>query len=152
AIAGAAAGLLISRSLGRVLVALLAAGDDAIYLNLQIDWRVLAFTGALCVLTCVLFGLAPALRATSGGPAPVLKSAGRGVTASREHFDLRSFLIASQVALSLVLLAGALLFVQSLRNLLNVDTGFHQDGIVIADLSFARSDPSRVNVVDYQKR
>jgi predicted permease len=151
AAAGAAAGLLISGTLGRALLRLLTAGDDYIYLSLQIDWRVLAFTGTLCVLTCVLFGLAPALRATGDGPAPVLKSAGRGLTATRTHFDLRAFLIASQVALSLVLLAGALLFVQSLHNLLRVNTGFRQDGILIADFRFARPDPSRVNVLTYQQ-
>jgi predicted permease len=151
AAAGAGAGLLISGTLGRALVTLLAAEDSETYLSLQVDWRVLAFTGALCVLTCVLFGLAPALRATGDGCAPVLKSAGRGLTATREHFDMRAFLIASQVALSLVLLAGALLFVQSLRNLLRVDTGFRQDGILIADFRFARPDPSRVNLLTYQQ-
>ena len=100
----------------------------------------LAFTAALAILTCLLFGLAPALRSTRRSPGEVLKAGSRGMTAGRERFGLRRILVVSQVALSLVLLVGALLFVRSLHNLLTLQTGFQQDGILIASVSFARLD------------
>jgi predicted permease len=148
--AGASVGFLISRMLSRALISLLNTRENSIYLNLQADWHVLAFTAGLAILTCVLFGLTPALRATRSGPGAVLKSASRGLTSGHERFELRRLLLTLQVALSFVLLVGALLFVQSLRNLLKSETGFRQDGIVIADLGFARPNPSEVNVVSFQ--
>jgi predicted permease len=97
---------------------------------------VLGFTAAVAVLTCILFGLAPALRATKSSPASAMRASGRGLTANRERFGLRRILVVTQVALSLVLLVGALLFVGSLRNLMTVDAGFRQDGILITNVSF----------------
>ena len=67
------------------------------------------------ILTCVLFGLAPALRATRVAPAAVIRSAGRGLTAGREKFSLRRLLVVAQVAMSLVLLVGALLLLEHFR-------------------------------------
>ena len=151
AVAGAGLGLLAAYRLSRALVLLLGAGNGSAYLNLDIDWRVFAFTCVLAILTCLLFGLAPALRATTGGPSSVLKSSGRGITTDREKFGLRRFLVAAQIALSLVLLVGALLFAGSLRNLLRAQTGFRQDGILIANLSFARADASQVRVLSFQR-
>ena len=86
----------------------------------------LGFTAALAVSTCLLFGLLPALRATHLAPAADA-CGGRG-RRGRERFSLRRALVATQVALSLVLLVGALLFVRSLRNLLAVDAGFRSKG------------------------
>jgi putative ABC transport system permease protein len=90
--------------------------------------------------------LAPALRATRTEPGTAMKASGRGNTATREGFGLRRLLVVSQVALSLVLLVGALLFVRSFRNLLRVDPGFRQDGILLASL-----DPRRLNVPREQR-
>jgi putative ABC transport system permease protein len=67
-----------------------------------------------------------------------MKAGGRGLTASRERFSLRRALVVMQVALSLVLVAGALLFSRSLGNLLTVDAGFKQEGILIANVGFRR--------------
>jgi len=66
-------------------------------------WRVLGFTAFLAGLTCLLFGLAPALRATSVAPCLVLKERGRGTTGGRSGFGLRRILVVSQIALSLML-------------------------------------------------
>jgi putative ABC transport system permease protein len=63
--------------------------------------------------------------------------AGRGITASRERFLLRRALVVSQIALSLVLLIGAFLFVRTLRNLLTLDAGFEQDHILVVDFNFS---------------
>jgi len=140
AFAGAGLGLFLAPNLSRLLVSLLRTEGSSIFVDLHQDWRVLAFTALLAILTCLLFGLAPALRATRRSPGEVLKAGSRGMTAGRERFGLRRVLVVSQVALSLVLLVGALLFVRSLHNLLTVQTGFRQDGILITGLSFARLD------------
>ncbi len=129
AAAGAVAAIFLARNLSRLLVSFLDAEVD-----LHLDWRVLAFTAGVALLTCILFGLAPALRVTSASPGAAIKTGGRGLTSTRERFGLRRVLVAAQVALSLVLLVGALLFVRSLRNLLTVDTGYRHDGVLIAYL------------------
>jgi predicted permease len=72
-----------------------------------------------------------------------MKSDGRGLTASREKFGVRRALVVSQVALSLVLLVGALLFVRSLRNLLTLDAGFREDGVLIAGVDISRLNYSK---------
>jgi len=84
-----------------------------------------------------LFGLAPAPRATRNGAAEALKAGGRANTAGRERFGLRRGLVTVQVALSLVLMVGALLFSRSLGRLLSVDPGFRADGILITDLDLS---------------
>src|SRR5262249_17391815 len=106
--------------------------------DLAPDWRVLGFMIGIAVLTSVLFGLAPAYRATRIAPAAALRAAGRSVMGGREKFSLRRALVISQVAFSLVLLVGATLFGRSLRNLLSVDAGFRQAGILETDLDFSR--------------
>ena len=135
---GAGIGAALASALSRFLVAFLSTSDNPVFLDLVADWRVLGFAAGLAVLTCLLFGLAPSIRATRMEPAAVMKASGRGMTASRERFSLRRALVVAQVALSLVLVAGALLFSRSLGKLLTVDTGFRQDGILIATVRFQR--------------
>ncbi len=134
---GAAIGLALSNSVGKFLVSLISTEQNRVFMDLTPDWRVLGFTLGLAVLTCFLFGLAPALRATRNGSAEVLKAGGRGNTAGRERFGLRRALVIVQVALSLVLLVGALLFSRSLGKLLSVDPGFRANGVLITDLDFS---------------
>jgi len=138
AVVGAGLGAGLAQTLSRLLVSFLSASNDTVFLDLTLDWRVLGFAAALAVLTCVLFGLAPALRATRIEPGAVMKAGGRGMTAGRERFGLRRALVIAQVALSLALVAGALLFSRSLNKLLTVDTGFRQEGILIANVGFRR--------------
>jgi predicted permease len=141
AMTGAAAALFLARALSRFLVSFLSAGDDSVFLNVQPDWRVFAFTAILGILTCMLFALAPALRSTRGQASDALKSGGRGMTAGRERFGLRRILVAGQIALSLVLIVGALLFVRSLRNLTTLEPGFRANGILIAEVNYAHDVP-----------
>jgi putative ABC transport system permease protein len=150
AAAGGGLGLALAQVLSRALVTRLSA-DDALYLDLHTDWRILAFTGCLAMSTCLLFGLAPALRASGGKPADVLKQSGRGLAGSRERFGARRVLAAAQVALSLVLLVAALLFTGSLRHLLHVDTGFATERILLVDLRYMRTAPSQTPPTERQR-
>lgn len=135
--AGAILGGLLARVLSHVLLTSLNTQTNDIVLDMHFDWRVLAFTAFVAGLTCILFGLAPALRATSAASGTAVNTSARGNTAGRERFGLRRILVASQVALSLVLVVGALLFIRSLNNLMTMDTGFRQDGILIAFTNFS---------------
>ena len=135
--AGAALGLFLSSVLSQFLVALLDTQGNPLFLDLEPDWRALAFAVALAGVTCVLFGLTPALRATRTPPVDAMKTGCRTQSA-RERMGLRQALVVSQVALSLLLLVTALLFSGSLRNLRAVDAGFDQKGLLIANVDFSR--------------
>src|SRR5436190_23846543 len=115
------------------------------------DWRVLAFTPGVAAVTPVSFGLAPALRATRAEPAMLLQSGSRGATVGRERFSLRRILIVSQVALSVVLLMGALLFVRSLRNLTTLNVGFQQSGILVTNVDFGRLQTPEERFTEYKR-
>src|SRR5277367_1005617 len=136
AVGGAVCGLFLAFAVSRLLVTFISTADNQIFLDLGMDWRVLAFTTTLAVLTTISFGLAPAIRATRAEPATLLQSGSRGSTGGKERFSLRRILVVSQVALSVVLLMGALLFVRSLRNLTTLNTGFQQSGILVAGVDF----------------
>ena len=136
AILGAGLGAGLAALLSRGLVDFLTTEQNMMFVSLSIDWRVLGFTAGTAVLTCLLFGLVPALRATRVAPAAVIRSSGRGLTAGREKFSLRRLLVVAQVAMSLVLLVGALLFVRSLQKLLALDPGFRPEGIVAVRVDY----------------
>ena len=133
---GTISGAALAQILSRVLVAFLSTHDNQIFVELTPDWRVLGFAAALAILTCVLFGLVPAMQASRTDPGVVMK-AGRGLTASRDRFLLRRALVVSQIALSLVLLTGAFLFVRTFQNLLTQDAGFEQDHLLVVDFDFS---------------
>jgi predicted permease len=135
---GSLLGLWLAGELSALLISRLGINGNPVFLDLHPNWRVLGFTAGLAILTCVLFGMAAALRATGADPGTTMKSGSHNVTGGRQRFDMRRLLVVAQISLSLVLLAGALLFSRSLRNLLTVDAGFRQSGILIADLNFTR--------------
>lgn len=137
AVFGTVAGVCLAQVLSRAVVSLLSSSQDSIFLDMTMDWRVLGFAAGLAILTCVLFGLTPALQASHTDPGSAMKASGRGVTSGRHHFALRRILVVSQVALSLVLLVGALLFARSFRNLLTLDVGFQQDHILVTGFDFS---------------
>jgi predicted permease len=99
--------------------------------DLSLNWRVLAFTFAVSLLTGVLFGLAPAWRATSQDLATAIKQ-GRRTTGAVSR--LSKGLIVAQVALSLLLLVGAGLFIRTLYNLQKVNLGFNQENLLLFTL------------------
>ena len=100
-----------------------------------IDPSVLAFAVIAAVAAALLAGIIPALQATQVAPAGELKEGGRGATSSRARLRWRQSLVATEVALAVVLVVGAGLMVRSVRNLLAIDTGFRPDGVLTMRLS-----------------
>ena len=136
AVGGALFGIGLARLLSQFLVVYLSGDRGRLFVPLTNDWRVLGFTAALAFLTCILFGLAPAIKATSAPPARIMSLAGRGLTAARERFSLRRGLVVVQVALSMVLVVTAVLFAASLRKIITVDAGFQRNGLLLMDFDF----------------
>jgi putative ABC transport system permease protein len=128
---GAAAGVGLAWVSGRFLVSMISSGPDRIAFDLTPNWHVLGFTSVVAIATGLLFGVAPALQTTAAGPSAALKENAR-MSGSRSR--LLPSLVSAQVALSLVLLAGAGLFVRTLHNLQNFDPGFSAEGVLLVDL------------------
>jgi predicted permease len=97
--------------------------------TLPMDWKVLAFVLAVTLVTGVVFGIAPALRGTGMNVSSALKETSRSVVAGRSV--LGKALLVVQVAISLVLLIGAGLFLQTLQNLRHVDVGFNPQNLLL---------------------
>jgi len=131
-VAGAGAVLAVPIALvsARALVGSLDVVDNPVTLTLSADWRLVTFVGVSAVLTTVLFGLLPALRASVVDPIVAMRHASRGLTADRRHAIFQRALVAGQIAVSLVLVMAALLFVRTFRNLATVDLGFEPSGLV----------------------
>jgi ABC-type antimicrobial peptide transport system permease subunit len=93
AAAGAALGSAVAIAFSRIIVSLLRAQDPALQLDLGLDWRVVAFTGLVAILACILFDLVPALRSSRATPGTALKSGHRGTTSGRERFSFQRALV-----------------------------------------------------------
>ncbi|MGC4051341.1 MAG: ABC transporter permease, partial [Paludibaculum sp.] len=120
-------------------------------LDIAPDLRLLAFTIAVAGLTAVLFGLAPAIRGTSLGVHSAWKEQDRGTLRGTHRMAFGKALVAGQVALSLVLLAGAGMFVVSLRNLLNVDAGFNRNNVLLVSLDLQEAVPQARRAAAYDE-
>ena len=127
---GGAAGLLLAWVASRGLVLLLSERRDAFALSGGLDIRVLAFTTGITLLTGILFGLVPALRSTSVNLNDSLRDSGR-TTASGSKLNLAKGLVIVQVALSLLLVAGAGLFLRTLWNLQSVNLGYAKEHLLL---------------------
>jgi putative ABC transport system permease protein len=136
---GAAVGAVLAGWFSQALVAFLSTENTRLFVDLSPDWRVFGFTAFLAVLACLLFGLSPALKATGANPGRSMQSGGRSSTDSEERFAVRRGLVIVQVALSTVLIVGALLFARSLQNLVTMDPGFRHDGIIAINVDVRRA-------------
>jgi len=132
ALMGGAGGVFAAWWGGQALLKMLSRGPDQVTLAISPDARTLGFTLALALGTGILFGLAPALRATRVDLNPALKE-GKGASGARRG-TLGKALVIGQVALSLLLLIGAGLFLRTLRNLAVIDTGFNREGVLLFHL------------------
>jgi predicted permease len=136
AIGGAALGVALAQPLSRLLVASLDTSQASIHLAITTDWRVLLFAAVVATLTCIIFGTIPAIRGANADPIIALKSGERGIAGNRERFAFQRLMVITQIAVSMVLLVGALLFVRSYRNLMTLDPGMRESGITIGYFGF----------------
>jgi predicted permease len=143
---GASLGLLIASWGSRLLVQQLTrqivdAGPNAttnrVFLDLSLDWRMLVFTIGVTVATVVLFGLAPALRASRVAPIDALKQ--YGGTSDDARAGLASGLVVGQVAFSLMLVVAAGLFARTLASLTARHLGFDHTGVLLVDIDMGRA-------------
>jgi predicted permease len=134
---GALAGLVVAGPLSRFLVAFLSTDDAPLFLDLQPHWHILIFTAGVALAASMIFGAAPAIRATRARSGTALQGGARSVRGGGERFGLRRGLVVAQLAVSLVLVVGALLFASTLRNLLTLDAGMRQDGVLIVSLDYS---------------
>ncbi|HSL56157.1 MAG TPA: ABC transporter permease, partial [Pyrinomonadaceae bacterium] len=135
ALAGGIVGLLLA-TWGTELLVAYGPADVPRLQDVGVDRYVLFFTLGLSTLTGIVFGLAPALHASKPAPGNMLKESGRGVYTGRNR--MRSALIVSEVALSLMLLAGAGLLINSFWRLLQTDAGFNPKGVLALDIPLNR--------------
>ena len=138
AMCGGAAGLLFARWGTIALVTRVANGADYVPLTVSPDSRVLGFILGVCLLTGILFGLAPALSASRGDLTPALKESFRSPVGTGGRWGMSNLLVVFQVAVSLFLLIGAGLLVRALRTLENQDWGFAREKVLLVSL-----DPKR---------
>jgi predicted permease len=136
AIGGAVLGVALAQPLSRLLVTSLDTSQYSIHLAIATDWRVLLFAAVVAALTCIVFGTIPAMRGASADPIIALKSGERGIAGNRERFSVQRSMVVTQIAVSMVLLVGALLFVRSYRNLMTLDPGMRESGITIGYFGF----------------
>ena len=134
---GAIAGLGFARWGSALLVSEFSTSRDPLILDLSLDWRVLGFTAAIAILTAVLFGVAPAMTTRRLAPMDALKEQGRSRVGSRHR--LASPLVVVQIALSLVLVVGAGLFMRTFASLSTMSLGFDRDPVLLVELDVQRS-------------
>ena len=135
---GAGLGLLVSRLGSRVLVRQLSTYTSNVALDVPLDWRVLGFTIALAVFVTIVFSAGPALRAVRVAPSEALKADGRGLVGDR-GMGLTQALLTVQVAVSVVLLVAAGLFVGTFVSLARRDAGFDRQAVLVATVNATRS-------------
>jgi predicted permease len=127
---GGVLGLLFARWGTQGLLALMSRGENQMILDVKPDWKVLLFTLAASVLTGILFGLAPALRAARVDLAPAMKESASNISEGRRGHFLGESLVVAQISASLVLMIGAGLFVRTLENFERKDLGFDQKNLL----------------------
>ena len=142
---GGVVGAAVAVWAGRTLMTLSLPIPVPLALDLTPDARVLTFTLALTVLTGIIFGLAPALRASNADVVTALKVDTPAMRLGGRRFSLQGALVVGQVALSLLLVVGALLFMQTLRAAASIDPGFRVDHMLMADVAPRPGTEDRAN-------
>ena len=131
ALLGGAFGVLLAFWASQLLLRMVASGNNPVPLDVHPDLRMLAFTLGVSLVTGLVFGLAPAFRATRVDVGSTLKENSRGVTGSGARITMGKALVISQVAISLLLLIGAGLFLRTLQNLQRVDLGYPREKLLL---------------------
>jgi predicted permease len=132
AVAGALLGVLFARWGEALLVRFISTGSDpAVFLDLSFDWRMLSFTAAIAVATGLLFGMLPAFRSTRVSLTSAMKGSQAAEGEVQVKFRAGKWIVASQVALSLVVLVASGLFLRSLVKLVTMDIGFDRNNVLL---------------------
>jgi len=148
--AGAALALVFAAWSSRFIVSRLAAGRQQVYLDLSLDWRVLLFTATVAIVATMLSGLLPAVRAGRGAPIDALKERNRATDPRAGR--IASSLIVAQVALSLVIVVAAGLFVQTFQRLDNGPHGFDGNRVLLVNLNLVRTSVAPDQRVEFVRR
>ena len=130
AVAGGVTGAALGRWLSGLITRIPFPADIPIRFDLSFDWRVFAYIAAVALGTGIIVGLLPALRASRTDLNEVLREGGRGLAEGSTRHRLRSILVVGQVAVSLVVLVAAALFVRSVQRAQAVDLGFRHDHVL----------------------
>jgi putative ABC transport system permease protein len=136
---GAGLGFLIARWGSQLLVQQLSTQTNAVFLDLSVDWRVLAFTTGITVVTALLFGTAPAFRAAGVAPMEAIKDQGRGAGGDAGRMSVANTLIVAQVALSVLLVVAAALFIRTFEKLAGVNLGFDPTRVLVVTMNAERA-------------
>lgn len=146
ALAGTAVGIAAAQLLIRLVIAFLGSENKDFFLETTIDWRMLGFLALITTLTCLIFGLIPGLRASRTAPAAAIKSRGQSVSTGRHRPSMQKVLVAGQIAISVVLLVGAVCFVRSFQNLMALNLGFDTHDLIVASVDFSHISMPRERV------
>jgi predicted permease len=128
---GGVVGLFLSIAATHLMLAVVSTGVENLGLEVPIDSHVLLFAGCVCLVTGLVFGLAPALRGTRPDINRTLAANPRGSLGERHGTQARNILVVAQVALSLILLMSAVLFVRSLHKMLTQDLGYDRNHLLM---------------------
>lgn len=134
AMIGGSLGLLVAIGGGHLLLAMVSRAPEPVSLKVGLSVSMLSFTVVVSLLTGLLFGIAPALRMSTGDAGSALR-AGKGLTPSKSQGRLGSMLVAGQVSLAFFLLIGAALFITTFQNLEQASTGFEKDRVLLVQLN-----------------
>jgi len=150
--AGGLLGILFARWGSALLVRLLSTTHNNVYLDLTLDARVFAFTAAVAVLTAILFGLLPAFRSTRVSIISAMKGANAADSEKHVRFRPGKWIVASQVAMSLVLVVVAGLFLRSIVKLVTLDIGFDRTNVLLVQTSLKTANiPSERWAASYEE-
>jgi predicted permease len=147
ALVGAGMATLFSTWVGNVLIAMMTTRDEPIVLDVSPSWRVGLFTFGLTLVTVIVCSLIPAFRSTQLAPGSTLKNTGTSGHPTLRRWSAGTLLVAAQVALTMVLLVGAALFVRSLMSVLSQDAGFDRNNVLVVatDPSAAGREGARID-------
>jgi putative ABC transport system permease protein len=145
---GGTIGILLALGGVRLFDAAVADSGKPYWIEFTIDWVVLGYVAAICVLTGILFGLAPALQVSRTNVNEVLKEGGRGTAGNRRAGVMSSIMVVFELALTIVLLVGAALMIRSFLKLYSQDVGFRTDNLmtmrlVLPDFKYPTADARR---------
>ena len=149
---GGAAGLLMALWLEPLLLGIVPGSLPRLS-EISLNWSVMLFCLVISLVTGIAFGLAPAIQLSSSALVENLKEGSRGSTGGRRQYRFRSLLVASEIALSLILMSGAGLLLRSFWNLMQVNPGFNLKNVLVTSIWLpAPNDPKSGPYFDQARR